>query len=104
MRQNYQIKSIAERIHRFYPDCSVTVAQTNSADSRNYTVSFGKIERQLGCSATLSLDDGISELKNVYDEIQLDSKTFEHPLYTRLKQVERLMASGKIDKDLHWAR
>lgn len=101
---NYQIRTIAEKIQQQFPDCSVSIAQENAADSRNYIVSFDKVKHQLGFHPQISLDEGIHEIKTVYDHICLNYETFSHRLYTRLNQIEWLIEKGFISSTLHWTK
>ena len=98
--ENYQVKQIAKKIRKYYPDCKVTIAKKDAGDTRDYNVSFDKLNKVLGFRCSWTLEDGIEELKTEYDNVMLDKETFEHRYYTRLKQVEHLIQNNIIDKSL----
>jgi nucleoside-diphosphate-sugar epimerase len=100
--ENYQIKSIAEKVKNRYRECEIEIAQKNSGDLRNYVVSFEKLNNILGVKTEIPLTEGIDEIANCYEKINLDISTFNSPAYTRLKQIELLISEGKIDSDLKW--
>lgn len=101
-RENYQIRSIADHVQKHYPDCEVSIAQTNANDTRNYMVSFEKAGQILGFGAQWTLAAGIAELKQAYTACSLDQDLFDAPVYTRLKQIEAWLASGHLDNELRW--
>ncbi len=98
--ENYQIKTIAEKIKVFYSDCKIEIVKKNAGDTRNYIVSFEKAEKLLGFKPDYTLSYGIKELKNSYEKINLTKEVFDCRLYTRLKQIEYLINEGDLDIDL----
>ena len=103
-KSNYQIKDIAEAIHRALPDCKITYGQLGG-DKRNYRVSFEKINSKLpGFLCKKTLDDGINELLTIFQKIKLDKETFESRNYTRLKQIKYLTETNQIDDHFYWTQ
>lgn len=100
--ENYQIKSIAEHVKKRYADCVITIAQKKSSDTRNYAVSFEKLNNQLKQRSAITLDEGILEIADVYDSINLDDSIFESVDFTRLKRIKQLMDAGKLGDDFRW--
>ena len=98
--ENYQIKTIADKINNYYPKCNVSIAQEDSGDTRNYNVSFSKANKNLNYFSDWQLDGGIVEIKNTYEEINLNDEIFNHRFYTRLKQIHYLMENKIIDSSL----
>ena len=99
--ENYQILSIAEHCQKFFPECKISISQNDSGDTRNYNVSFNKISEQLNYKIDFDLNKGIEDLKNIYDEIDLNEQ-FTHRYYTRLKQINHLIENKLIDTNLRW--
>lgn len=101
---NYQIKDIAQSIAKIMPTCEITLNK-NSVDKRNYRVDFTKINSRLpGFSCKRTVGSGIKELFDLFKKINLQKDTFLSKEYTRLKQIEYLKDTGKIDNDLFWKK
>jgi nucleoside-diphosphate-sugar epimerase len=101
-KENYQIKEIANHIKNF-SGCNISIAKTEANDTRDYNVSFKKIQTQLNFDIDFSLDKGISSLLEEYQKIQLKDD-FYHRYYTRLSQIKHLLDNKKIDKELRWIK
>jgi nucleoside-diphosphate-sugar epimerase len=101
-RENYQIKTIAEHIKKYYTRCKVSIAQKDAGDTRNYRVGFAKLRDRLQFEVAVRLDDGIAEIYKAYTEIPLTSALFEDRLYTRVKQIQCLLREKRIDSALRW--
>ncbi len=63
-RLNYTLSAVADAIGEVFP--GTRVEHVNNADSRNYRVSFRRIEECLGFHARYSLRDGIEELRAAF--------------------------------------
>lgn len=99
---NYQIRTIAEEIKKEMPACNVSLNQKN-ADKRNYRVSFDKINTMLpGFACEYSVATGIKELLVKFQELHLTNEAVQSRLYTRLKQIEYLKKSGRLDDEFFW--
>jgi len=97
--ENYQIKSIAEHVKKYFSDCEIKIMIDDAGDTRDYNVSFDKLNDKLGFRVSHTLDAGIEDLKNEYDKISLNEQ-FQHKDYTRLKQIQYLIANNIVDNDL----
>ena len=99
---NYRIRELAEIVGAVFPDCSVSIAG-RSPDSRSYRVSFEKI-RELMPEFTCSWDAERSarQLLDVFSRVELTEETFRARPFTRLKQIEHLVATGQIDDAFFW--
>ena len=100
---NLQIRDIADRIQRHFPECEVTFGRSDG-DARTYSVDFAKANASLpGFERTaFSLDEAVAELKEVFDNMALRQEDFESRLYARLKQIQHLRAAGRLDSKLYW--
>jgi nucleoside-diphosphate-sugar epimerase len=65
-RLNYTLSQVAEKIRKIVP--GTRVENIENSDRRNYRVSFDKIRIQVGYTCQLDLEDGIRELKHVFEE------------------------------------
>jgi nucleoside-diphosphate-sugar epimerase len=100
--ENFQIKTIAEKIQKTFSNCEITIAQKKSLDTRDYKVSFDKLNNQLDFKTTYRVEDGIKEIHSEYNRINLDEEKFTHRLYTRLKQIKYLIDNDLVDEKLKW--
>lgn len=99
-RENYQIKTIAQKVKKYYPDCEISIAKKDAGDTRDYNVSFDKLNDVLGFKSLWSLEKGIEELKNEYANVNLDKVKFDERFYTRLKQINYLIDNNIVDETL----
>ena len=99
-QENYQIRNIANKVKEHFPDCKISIANNNAGDTRDYNVSFNKLNTVLGFSSKWSLSKGIRELEETYKKVNLNKQKFNHRLYTRLKQINYLLERNKLDMNL----
>lgn len=101
-RENYQVREIAQTVGSVFPGCSVSFGK-NDADNRSYKVSFDKITNGLPgfqCSRTARM--GAEQLLEVFERVGMGREVFEGKEYTRLKQLQHLIAQRWIDDDFFW--
>jgi len=101
-RQNYRVREIAGIVSATFPGCALTVG-TSDGDNRSYRVSFDKIHERLPefrCRRDAAT--GARQLLDLFTRIGLTPETFRAPSYTRLQQLEHLLATGQIDADFYW--
>ena len=101
-QENYQVREIAQVIADTFPGCKVNFG-TNGGDNRSYRVSFEKINTQLpGFRCRRNARIGAKQLFELFQKINLSRETFEFRAYTRLKQLQYLLETGKIDDQFFW--
>jgi len=98
--RNYQVKAVASAVAELFPSCIVTNSENKDIDPRSYQVDFSKAKRELGFTPKWSPYDGVVELKNMFDTLDLH----DFSGYVRLAKLKSLMEDGKIDKDLRWIK
>ncbi len=100
---NYQIRSIAETVAEIVPNCVVTFAEGASADNRNYNVCFSKIRRVLPeFEPRWNVRKGIEQLYRAYTETDLNGDRFGGREFTRLKQLQHLLDTTRVNDSLYW--
>lgn len=98
--ENYQIKSIAEVVKMRYPTCDIKIMQKDAGDSRDYNVSFDKIEKTLGFINDWTVPQGVDEAKACFSLVKMNNDLFNHRFYTRLTQIQFLLENKKINSEL----
>jgi nucleoside-diphosphate-sugar epimerase len=99
---NYRVKEIAEIVAQTFPGCKLSFGKVDP-DNRSYRVSFDKIKKQLpGFKTKYRAGDGASQLKDVFTKIGFTAETFKYRAFTRLKQLEHLIATNQLDRDFFW--
>lgn len=95
-RLNFTLSQVAEKIREQVP--GTIVENVHNSDRRNYRVSFRKIRDCVGFSASYTLEDGIAEIKRMY-ELGL-IQDYRRPLYSNLaflKEHGHLVAKDDLD-------
>lgn len=100
--ENYQIRDIANIIAEVFPESRISFGQTDS-DNRSYRVSFDKIHQQLSSfHCHYDVRKGAIELRELFERIELSKKVFQKSPFTRLKQINELIANQEVDERLFW--
>ncbi len=98
--ENYQIIDIANVVKK-ETGCEV-VMLNKEPDSRSYKVNCDKIKNELGFGVSWPLSKGVSSLVKSLRNLGLDYSDFASKNFTRLRQIEYLISSGKVDSNLRW--
>jgi nucleoside-diphosphate-sugar epimerase len=94
-RLNYSLTQVAEKIQAVFPEARIQY--TENADRRNYRVSFDKIA-QIGFHTSLTLEDGIAELKQAFENGAIGDYTDSRYHNQRfLKDLGRPASASDID-------
>lgn len=100
--QNYRIREVAEIVSEALPGCRLSIGKSDG-DNRSYRVSFDKINAELtGFRCDEDAASGARELMDLFERIALNTEVFQSPPFTRLKQLKRLLAEGRLNADLFW--
>jgi nucleoside-diphosphate-sugar epimerase len=101
-RHNYRVREVAEIVADVFPGCRLSFGD-RGADNRSYRVRFDKIAAELpGFSCDWDARQGAEELRAVFERIGLTREQFESRMYTRLKMLKHLLATGQVDERLYW--
>jgi nucleoside-diphosphate-sugar epimerase len=100
--ENYQVREIAEIVAGEFPGCAVTFGSSDG-DNRSYRVCFDKIHAELpGFGCRTNVKTGVAELHDLFRRSNMSAETFDFRAYTRLKQLQHLIATHRIDEQLYW--
>jgi nucleoside-diphosphate-sugar epimerase len=98
---NYQVRDIAEAVHRAFPTARLEITGETGGDSRSYKVNFDKALNSLpGFSPQWTLERGVDEVAAFLRNNGLRDQGFDSRLFIRLKQLKYGMEHGELDHDL----
>lgn len=101
--QNYQVKEVAEKVAKVFPDCTLSFG--SHSDNRSYRVNFDKIGKHLPeFRCEWDADRGVEQFYQLFRQIDFTLQTFEYRAFTRLKQLQYLIRSGQVDNSFFWIR
>ncbi|MEM7392261.1 MAG: NAD-dependent dehydratase, partial [Verrucomicrobiota bacterium] len=99
---NYRVRNVAEIIAEVFEDCVLEFGPPD-ADQRSYRVSCDKINARLpGFACDWDAEQGARELRDLFEQIELDEARFTHRNYTRLAQLKHLIETGRLDEHFFW--
>ena len=103
---NYAVRDLAEAAQRAVPGSTLVFTGEHGNDARTYRVSFAKILSILKdyYKPEWDLDRGGIELTQFFKEINFTEQQFRGKLCNRLQEINYLISSGEISKDLRWNR
>jgi nucleoside-diphosphate-sugar epimerase len=102
--ENYQIRDIASTIAHVFPGCEVTFGKADP-DQRSYRVSFDRVATTLpGFACEWDLTRGASQLRQLYERTGLTPEMFRQRPFTRIKQLQHLLATAQIDAEFYWTQ
>lgn len=99
---NFTVRELAEAAQRAVPRSTLVFTGEHGNDSRTYKVSFDRILNELKdyFVPQWNLDRGGRELVDFFNMINFTEQDFRGWKTTRLLQLNRLLANGKLDKSL----
>ena len=102
-KENYQIKDIANVVKNIIPNCDVEYTNEHGSDSRTYNVNFDKIHSALpNFKPKWNISKGTQELYGAFKKCNLTYNEFTSRKYTRLKHLNYLIKSNKLNEELYW--
>jgi len=116
---NIQVIELVNKIRLSFNNCQISfLSNSNSineqeifkdeklqdgVDSRTYKVSFDRIKKIcVNFKCEYSIDEGIKDLINFYNELPLVEEKFNSINFYRLQKLNELYKDGLIDKNLIW--
>ena len=102
---NYRVIELAEIAQRAVPGCDLEVKAQKSADQRTYKADFTKFKSTFrGFKFEWAPQKGADELYAAFRSISLDHATFVDKRFTRLKWLNHLLETGRLDDSLRWTQ
>jgi nucleoside-diphosphate-sugar epimerase len=100
---NHRIIELAEIACQTVPDCQLEVVAQAGADQRTYKADFGKFSRTFpSFQFQWTPQEGAQELYNAFKNIQLKRTHFVDKRFTRLKWLNHLLTTSRLDNSLRW--
>ncbi len=99
--QNTTVFEIAKLVEKTFPGLNVEVTETLFQDSRNYRVTSDKAATTLGFKPTLTIEDGVKELKELLQQGRVKNSfltRFSNYLYLRPLLSEYKSPIGRVMK------
>jgi nucleoside-diphosphate-sugar epimerase len=101
--QNYQVKEVAEKVAKVFPDCTLSFG--SHSDNRSYCVNFDKISKHLPeFRCEWDADKGVEQFYQLFRQIDFTLETFKYRAFTRLEQLQYLIRTGQVDNSFFWIR
>jgi nucleoside-diphosphate-sugar epimerase len=98
---NYRVRDIAVAVQRMVPGSKVEITGETGGDLRSYRVDFTKaLTRLPGFTPQWTLERGVEELVRWFRNEGVRDEGFQGRLYIRLKQLQHLRETGRIDQRL----
>jgi len=103
---NYTVRDLAEAAQRAVPGSTLVFTGEHGSGARTYQVSFAKILTVLKdyYKPKWDLDRGGAELTHFFRKINFSEEQFRGRMCIRLKQVDYLLKSQKINRDFRWIK
>lgn len=102
--QNYQVRDIAEAVHRAIPGSHVAYSSKPDLDARSYRVRFDRLRAFTGLQPRWDLESGIEQIVLAYRDHGLTAELFDGPTYARLRHLRSLIEARRLDGELRWTR
>jgi len=101
--ENYRVRDLADLVQTLVPGSRVRYASDVGPDPRSYRVDCGKLEETLpDYQPTWTVERGIRELRDAFDQHGLTELQFLSDRYFRIKQIQTLQRDGRLSADLRW--
>lgn len=100
---NYTVRELAEAAQHAVPGSTLMFTNEHT-DSRTYRVSFNKILNIFKdyYKPEWDIDKGAKELIEMFNKTNFTEQQFRGRNCNRLKQINHLLETGQIGKDLRW--
>ena len=94
---------LAEIAADLVPGCEIEVRGEPGADQRTYRASFEKFASAFPDFEFRDAAGGAKRLIEDYRRVGLDAALYGDPRFVRLRWLNRMLDSGRLDGSLRWA-
>ena len=102
-QENYQVRRLAEIVCSVVPGSEIEFVTDHEGDQRTYIADFSKIAEKLPqFQPSWTAKSGAHQLYQAYKSIDLTLEQFTGSRYIRLKRIDELLRSGRLDDNLRW--
>jgi nucleoside-diphosphate-sugar epimerase len=102
---NYRVIQLAEIAKETVPGCELEVKAQKGADQRTYKADFTKFKSAFpGFEFEWTPRKGADELYSAFRSISLNHAVFVDKRFTRLKWLNYLLETGRLDDSLRWSQ
>jgi len=99
--ENYQVRELADIVHRTVGDCTVELGGFNDPDPRSYRVDFRKFATAFpDAGLDWTAERGARELLDAYRAAGMTFEDFDGHRFTRLKHLRDRVGRGELDEEL----
>lgn len=100
---NHQVIELAEMAAAVVPGCRLEVLNQPGADQRTYKASFAKFAKTFpDFEWKWNARKGAENLAETFREIGLTAEQYDGERFTRLKWLQKLLDSKRLDRELRW--
>lgn len=92
-KENYTVNDLAQLTAKHFPGIRILYHRV-AGDLRNYRVDFSKIEKIMKFTASLSVSEGLLELKKVFKSGKV--KDPDDPCFSNLQAIQALAGKAKV--------
>ena len=101
---NHQIIELAEIAVKTVPGATLEIQTKPGADQRTYKADFGKFARTFPDFRFIwNAASGANELYQAFKRVRLQHDDYVSPKFTRLKWLNHLMQTKRLNEALRWA-
>lgn len=102
-QENYRIRQIADFVAKAVPKASVEFQPGALHDTRNYRVSFERLEAlSPDWQPRWTCESGARQLASEVARLDLSETDFEGPRFNRVDRLRRMLETGEISADMRW--
>ena len=100
--ENFRVKDIADMIQTIIPNSKIEFGNKKEKDARSYRVNFDKIKNDLEYKTKWSLEEGIKHIFKVFQEKRISQDDFNDKSFYRIKYLQWLIQTNKINSNLRF--